>query len=135
MTKSECRNPKEIRMTKSKDSGLIMVRPFGHSSFDIVSSLVIRASSFALLLACLGVISYARADDLPRKSKTARENYPNVEVIYDSVTTPHGERLRTIVTKPRGAKAKLPVIFVAGWLSCDSVEAPADTKDASGLVF
>jgi pimeloyl-ACP methyl ester carboxylesterase len=27
------------------------------------------------------------------------------------------------------------VIFVAAWLSCDSVEAPADTKDESGLVF
>jgi hypothetical protein len=27
------------------------------------------------------------------------------------------------------------VIFVAGWLSCDSVEAPADTKDATGIVF
>jgi len=67
--------------------------------------------------------------------KTARESYPNVDVIYDSVATPHGERLRTIITKPRDAKGKLPVIFVAGWLSCDSVEAPADTKDATGLVF
>src|SRR5262249_6861551 len=32
-------------------------------------------------------------------------------------------------------KRKLPVIFVAGWLSCDSVEASANTKDESGLVF
>ena len=77
----------------------------------------------------------AFADELPRKAKTPRESYPNVDVIYDSVATPHGERLRTIITKPRNAKSKLPVIFVAGWLSCDSVEAPADTKDASGLVF
>src|SRR6266446_3682356 len=75
------------------------------------------------------------AEELPRKAKTPRENYPNVDVIYDFVATPHGERLRTIITKPRNAKSKLPVIFVAGWLSCDSVEAPADTKDASGLVF
>src|SRR5438876_6043509 len=75
------------------------------------------------------------AEELPRKAKTPREYYPNVDVIYDFVTTPHGERLRTIITKSRNAKAKLPVIFVAGWLSCDSVEAPADTKDASGLVF
>jgi pimeloyl-ACP methyl ester carboxylesterase len=89
----------------------------------------------ALLLVCLGVTQYARGDDLPRKTKAARESYPNVDVIYDSVTTPHGERLRTIITKPHDAKQKLPVIFVAGWLSCDSVEAPADTKDASGLVF
>jgi pimeloyl-ACP methyl ester carboxylesterase len=75
------------------------------------------------------------AEDLPRKSKSARESYPNVDVIYDSVMAPDGKRLRTIITKPRDAKGKLPVIFVAGWLSCDSVEAPADTKDATGLVF
>ncbi|HET9800082.1 MAG TPA: alpha/beta hydrolase [Chthoniobacterales bacterium] len=72
---------------------------------------------------------------MPRKVKTPRESYPNVDVIYDSVRTEDGKRLRTIITKPRAAKGKLPVIFVAGWLSCDSVEAPADTKDASGLVF
>src|SRR5256714_8426617 len=121
MTKSECRNPKEIQMT--------------NSSFGIVSSVIIRAASFVLLLVCLGVTQSARGDELPRKAKIARENYPNVDVIYDSVTAPDGKRLRTIITKPRGAKAKLPVIFVAGWLSCDSVEAPAGTKDESGLVF
>jgi pimeloyl-ACP methyl ester carboxylesterase len=75
------------------------------------------------------------ADDLPRKAKTPRESYPNVDVIYDSVTTLRGERLRTIITKPRGSNGKLPVIFVAGWLSCDSVEAPAGTKDETGIIF
>jgi pimeloyl-ACP methyl ester carboxylesterase len=75
------------------------------------------------------------AEELPRKAKTPRESYPNVDVIYDSVTAPGGDRLSTIITKPRNAKGKLPVIFVAGWLSCDSVEAPAETKDESGLVF
>src|SRR5437763_12134760 len=88
-------------------------------------------STIAFLLIAVAVC----AEELPRKTKTPRESYPNVDVIYDSVTTPHGERLRTIITKSRNAKAKLPVIFVAGWLSCDSVEAPADTKDAAGLVF
>ena len=39
------------------------------------------------------------------------------------------------MTRPRAGKEKLPVIFVAGWLSCDSVEAPAETKDATGIVF
>ena len=77
----------------------------------------------------------AVAGDLPRKVKPARENYPSVDVIYDSVATPHGERLRTIITKPRDVKGKPPVIFVADWLSCDSVEAPANTKDESSLVF
>src|SRR5438046_6085758 len=75
------------------------------------------------------------ADELPRKVKTPRESYPNVDVIYDSVKASDSKRLRTIITKPRNAKGKLPVIFVAGWLSCDSVEAPAGTKDATGLVF
>src|SRR5204862_622278 len=75
------------------------------------------------------------ADDLPRKTKTPRESYPNVDVIYDSVTIPDGKRLRSIITKPRDAKEKLPVIFLAGWLSCDSVEAPADTRDTIGLIL
>src|SRR5262249_38550270 len=75
------------------------------------------------------------AADLPRKIQTPRESYPNVDVIYDSVTTPHGERLRTIVTKPREVKGKLPVVFVAGWLSCDSVEAPENTSDETGMLF
>src|SRR5262249_32349982 len=71
--------------------------------------------------------------ELPRKSKTPRETYPNVDVIYDFVSAPDGNRLRRIITKPRNTKGKLPVVFVAGWLSCDSVEAPAKTKDESGL--
>jgi pimeloyl-ACP methyl ester carboxylesterase len=86
----------------------------------------------AFTLACAAIAS---AEELPRKTKAPRESYPNVDVIYDSVMSPDGKRLRTIITKPRNAKGKLPVIFVAGWLSCDSVEAPAGTKDASGLVF
>jgi pimeloyl-ACP methyl ester carboxylesterase len=81
------------------------------------------------------IVVTAQAEELPRKSKAPRESYPDVDVIYDSVTAPDGNRLRTIITKPRNAKGKLPVIFVAGWLSCDSVEAPAATKDESGLVF
>lgn len=90
-----------------------------------------RPSAIAFLVIA-GVVC---AEDLPRKSKSPRETYPRVDVIYDSVTAPDGTRLRTIITKPRDTNGKLPAIFVAGWLSCDSVEAPADTKDESGLVF
>src|SRR5213082_4214815 len=92
--------------------------------------MTVRSTIFFLVFAAT-----LRAEELPHKAKTPRESYPNIDVIYDSVTAPDGKRLRTIITKPRNAKAKLPVIFVAGWLSCDSVEAPTDTKDASGLVF
>src|SRR5580765_66393 len=87
-------------------------------------------------LACFVFVNIVvSAEELPRRTKAPRESYPNADVIYDSVTLPDGKRLRTIITKPRNAKGKLPVIFVASWLSCDSVEAPAGTKDASGLVF
>src|SRR6266576_1003090 len=89
----------------------------------------------AWTIAFVGIAAALSAEELPRKANTPRETYPNVDVIYDFVTAPDGKRLRTIITKPRNAKGKLPVIFVAGWLSCDSVEAPAGTKDASGLVF
>ena len=88
--------------------------------------------TIALAVTLAAIVS---AVELPRKTKTPRESYPNVDVIYDFVTAPHGERLRTIITKPHDAKGKLPAIFVAGWLSCDSVEAPTATKDATGIVF
>src|SRR6266511_5580270 len=104
--------------------------PFGIWNFS--KSQMKLTSTIAFALALSAIVS---AEDLPRKAKTPRESYPNVDVIYDSVTAPDGKRLRTIITKPRNAKGKLPLIFVAGWLSCDSVEAPAGTKDESGLVF
>jgi len=95
-----------------------------------------RVVSIIALVLTLAVIPEAsEANDLPRKATTPRETYPNVDVIYDSVTTPRGERLRTIITKPHDAPGKLPVIFVVGWLSCDPVEAPRGTKDATGFVF
>src|SRR5438067_11303230 len=83
----------------------------------------------SVLATCLtSIVLTASAEDLPRKTKIPRESYPEVDVIYDSVTAPDGKRLRTIITKPHNAAGKLPVIFVAGWLSCDSVEAPEGTK-------
>jgi len=91
-----------------------------------------KLSSAIVLVALTAAVS---AEELPRKSKEPRESYPNLDVIYESVTMADGKRLRSIITKPRDAKAKLPVIFLAGWLSCDSVEAPTDTKDATGLIL
>ena len=104
--------------------------------FCFAQALGVRARLRATLtLVFVALTATVSGDDLPRKSKAPREAYPNVDVIYDSVTAPDGHRLRTIITKPRNTKRKLPVIFVAGWLSCDSVEAPSGTKDESGLVF
>jgi pimeloyl-ACP methyl ester carboxylesterase len=97
-----------------------------------LNSLLKVGSTVAFLLALQTIGS---PSELPRKTKTPRETYPNVDVIYDSVSGPRAEQLRTIITKPHGANEKLPVIFLAGWLSCNSVEAPNDKTDAITLVL
>jgi pimeloyl-ACP methyl ester carboxylesterase len=128
----------KIELSKERMIAFSPLR-FGDWNFPGVWGLgfgIFRAATMKLTIAFFFTIgSLVAGDDLPRRAKTPRENYPNVDVIYDSVTAPDGKRLRTIITKPRDAKGKLPVIFVAGWLSCDSVEAPSETKDESGLVF
>ena len=111
------------------------VRNVSKSSSCFAKALGVRARPRAALTILFFAIATLCAEELPRKVKKPRESYPSADVICDSITTPDGKRLRTIVTKPRDAKGKAPVIFVAGWLSCDSVEAPAGTKDESGLVF
>jgi len=118
------RTPKPLR-AKCAQRLFCFEKPFG----------VRVHARLALTIVFVTVTASLCGEELPRKSKAPRETYPNVEVIYDSVTAPDGDRLRTIITKPHNTKGKLPVIFVAGWLSCDSVEAPAGTKDESGLVF
>jgi pimeloyl-ACP methyl ester carboxylesterase len=89
----------------------------------------------ALILAASLHAGGAAADTaLARRDGATAETYPAHDVIYDSVRAPSGERVRLIVTRPRDAR-NLPVIFVTGWLSCDSVEAPNDAKDSISLIF
>jgi pimeloyl-ACP methyl ester carboxylesterase len=57
------------------------------------------------------------------------ERFQNVSLELASVKDPKGQRLRTLVTIPRVATGRLPAVFVAGWLSCDSVEVASDAKD------
>ena len=91
---------------------------------------------FGLAMFCLLFASQLfGAEELQRDPAKPKETYPNVDVIYDAVAGPNRQELRAIITHPQQAPGKLPVIFVAGWLSCDSVEAPEGTMDASGLVF
>jgi pimeloyl-ACP methyl ester carboxylesterase len=78
---------------------------------------------------------FAAVDELPRDPAKPRESYSNADVLYETVVAPNRQKLRAIITRPHDVQGKVPVIFVAGWLSCDSVEAPEGTKDASGLVF
>lgn len=88
----------------------------------------------ALVLFSLSAAT-ARADGLPRRAKTPRETYPGVDVLYDSIRDAQNHRLRLILTRPHEGPGPYPTIFVAGWLSCDSVEAPPGTHDATGQVF
>ena len=88
------------------------------------------------VLAFIGLLNTQSFGDseLPRRSGAVDESYPGHVVRYDQISTAAGRRLRLIATAPaRGGKSA--TIFVVGWLSCDTVEAPADTTDATSLVF
>jgi len=65
-----------------------------------------------------------------------REQFQNADVQYDWVTNAAGQKLRTFITRPKSASAKVPVIFFVGWLSCDSMEYPdAKTRDGFGILL
>ena len=96
-----------------------------------------RRSGLALAALLLAAFEPSMAaSDLPRKdaASTRTESYPGVVVSYDSFRDDAGRRLRLIVTHPDKA-GRFPAIFVVGWLSCDSVEAPPGTSDPTQLVF
>jgi pimeloyl-ACP methyl ester carboxylesterase len=93
-----------------------------------LTTLIAAAAASVTAIAC------AEAQDLPRRAGAVNETYPGVEVIYTSAADPQGNDMRVIVTKPARV-GRFPTVFVAGWLSCDSIEAPPATRDPSGLVF
>jgi len=93
-------------------------------------------SVFALLIGCilLQASGVAEVLDLPRKTGSGNESYPGVIVTYDAMRDADGHRLRLIATYPDHPKSRgirFPVIFVVGWLSCDTVEAPPGTADGT----
>jgi pimeloyl-ACP methyl ester carboxylesterase len=84
----------------------------------------------ALTILSLATVHAASAadSDLPRRANAASERYENITLELGSVRDSRGERLRTLTTIPR-TEGKLPAIFLAGWLSCDSIEVPATGGD------
>lgn len=92
-----------------------------------------RVVSGALWLLLAGILcgNGAASSELPRRPgvKPSAERYQNVSLEPGSVLDSKGQRLRTLVTIPRQATGRLPAIFVAGWLSCDSVELDPGAKD------
>lgn len=96
----------------------------------------LRLAAITLLLAGVLIVPAHPADrvTLPRKAETNKnESYPGVTVRYDAMRDASGQRLRIITTQPNDPnhRARFPVIFVVGWLSCDTIEAPPGTLDGT----
>ena len=64
-----------------------------------------------------------------------REQIRGANVFLGTVQSHEGYPLRVFITRPQGANGKLPVIFVVGWLSCDSIEAAKGPEDGFMQLF
>ena len=96
-----------------------------------------KHSTLLMALVLFGAASLQAAgpDPLPRRSGAGpQESYPGVTVLYDDIRVAGGQRLRLIATHP-DRPGRYPVIFVVGWLSCDSVEAPPGAMDGSSRLL
>ncbi len=83
------------------------------------------------LFAILSLLSSTSA-----QQSQPRERFENADVLYDWVSNTRGDKLRTFVTRPRKLPVKAPVIFIVGWLSCDSLEYPqGETDGFSALIL
>jgi alpha-beta hydrolase superfamily lysophospholipase len=71
----------------------------------------------------------------PNTIAAPREQFKNAVAQYDWVSNAKGQRIRTIVTRPKNATGKVPAIFFVGWLSCDSIEYVNGETDAFGAIF
>lgn len=80
----------------------------------------------ALVVAAAAPVQRASA------AETTREIFPGIAAERVSVLADDGARLQAYVTKPRGRNGKLPAILFVQWLSCGSVELPADAADKDG---
>jgi dienelactone hydrolase len=67
--------------------------------------------------------------DLPRAADRPAEAMPGVDTELGVLRVGDDTRLRTIVTRPAGARGRLPAVLFVQWLSCDSIELPPDAKD------
>ena len=67
-----------------------------------------------------------RGDDLINVSATldplGMESFDRIETVYDMVVSSKGQRIRTIITRPKEKTGRLPAIFLIGGLSCSSIE-------------
>jgi pimeloyl-ACP methyl ester carboxylesterase len=87
---------------------------------------------FAVIFSCLTVLLPCRTS---AQQAPPREYFQNADVLYDWVSNSRGDKLRTYITRPKNATAKVPVLFFVGWLSCDSVEYPQGETDGFGALI
>ena len=88
--------------------------------------------SIACAISTLSALLPAQGSSTPAPK---REHFQNADITYGWVQDSHGNRLRTFVTRPKGATGKVPAILFVGWLSCDSVEYPDGETDGFGAIF
>src|SRR5262249_56213691 len=77
----------------------------------------------------------AVAEDAGLGLQPGRERISGAQVFLDTISSPSGYPLRTFITRPQQAKGRLPVLFIVGWLSCDSIEAPNSPEDGFIQLF
>lgn len=86
--------------------------------------------ALSLLLCCTAAFAEARlTGDLPRRDGKPLEDILGLDSHYDVLRAGNGAALRTILTRPRGSKGRLPAILFVQWLSCDTIELPASRTD------
>ena len=81
-----------------------------------------------MLIPALAVVLASAPAELPRRNGRPLEKIPGLESHYGTLATRDGLRLRTIVTRPEGATRPLPGLYFVQWLSCDTVELPANER-------
>ncbi len=57
------------------------------------------------------------------------EAVEGADVVYGSVVTEKGYRIRTYTSRPHGASGRLPLVVFIPWLSCGAVENPSAASD------
>ena len=92
----------------------------------------IHCALASLLVCALPIQASAQTSGTARPP---REQFQNAVAQYDWVKNPQGQRIRTIVTRPKATTGKVPAIFFVGWLSCDTVEYANGETDAFGAIF
>ncbi len=91
----------------------------------------LRLATTALSVALVPLLSWAQ----PSAAQPKRETFQNATVTYGWARDSAGHKLRTFVTRPKAATAKVPGIFFVGWLSCDTVDYPDGETDAFGAIL